>query len=355
MVKTFFCPGCGAAMTFDPDTQRLTCAHCGNSMSMEEAELQSQKNQSGDAADTAGSSNGETEKDEKLDFKVYKCPTCGAEILTDKYTSATMCSFCGNPGLMEDRIEGILKPSYIIPFTLDKDKAADIFRKWTKSGHLTPSDFNSTNTIEKMTGMYVPYWMYDFKVKVNMHAHATKETRKVSGDYEHIYTHHYDVVRDAVGDYNKIPADASEKLDDDMMDTLEPFKYENLIGFQDSYLLGYQAERYNFTSDELEDRAKKRAFEYAEKEVRKSISGYNSVNVVSKNTEVRSVKAAYAMLPVWILNYRYNKKNYTIAINGQTGKLVGTLPISKGKAWISFLVSTGIVFTVLSIVSIILH
>lgn len=361
MVRTYFCPSCGAAMTFDPTSQKLVCSHCGGSMTNEEAERmtlekEAVENASGtEFSDGTDESSSEAEdSEERLDFKVYNCTTCGAEILTDKYTTATMCSYCGNPALMEDRIEGILRPSYVIPFSIDKDKAVDIFKKWTGKGLLTPSGFKSRNTLEKMTGMYVPYWMYDVSVHVDMNARCTRTSRSVRGNYEYIQTHNYSVMRGADGQYEKVPADASEKLDDDMMDLLEPFNYGDMIEFQEHYMQGYQAERYNFKAEGIVDRAIRRVSGYAESDVRQSITGYGTVNVLSKNVNARMTDAKYAMLPIWMLNYRYQGKDYMTVINGQTGKLVGKLPISKGKTVISFFVSVVLVFIIMSIISLIL-
>ena len=39
----------------------------------------------------------------------------------------------------------------------------------------------------------------------------------------------------------------------------------------------------------------------------------------------------YALLPVWLLNTKWNGQDYHFAMNGQTGKFVGNLPIDKGK------------------------
>lgn len=360
MIRTYYCPSCGAALVFDPARQMLVCDYCGNSMTNEEAERISAEKDENDAKEKNDSDiiseedAASKDKLEKLDFKVYTCRTCGAEILTDKYTTATMCSYCGNPALMEDRIEGILKPSYVIPFSIDKEKAKDIFKKWTGKGPLTPTDFKSDNTLEKLTGMYVPYWMYDVDVRVNMNAHCTRVTRSVRGDYEYIQTHNYSVRRDAKGQYLKVPVDASEKLDDNMMDLLEPFGYDKMVDFQEHYMQGYLAERYNYEADGIADRAIRRVSGYAETDVRNSISGYATVNVLSKNVNADVSDNKYAMLPIWMLNYRYKDKDYMTVINGETGKLVGTLPISTKKTVMSFLLSTGIVFVIMSIFSLIL-
>ena len=45
-------------------------------------------------------------------------------------------------------------------------------------------------------------------------------------------------------------------------------------------------------------------------------------------------KVSYAMVPVWILTTRYNDKPYTFMMNGQTGKVVGSLPYDTTKAFL---------------------
>ncbi|MBQ9886185.1 MAG: hypothetical protein IJM37_04935 [Lachnospiraceae bacterium] len=353
MVKTYFCPSCGAAMTFDAVSQRLACSHCGSNMTVEEAEkLAEHKETSAYEHDNgSGEAKSEEKKDSnEIDCKVYHCPTCGAEILTDRYTTATLCSFCGNPGLMEDRIEGILKPAYVIPFSIDKNNAMDIFRNWSRTGRLTPTSFKSQSNIEKLTGMYVPYWMYDIRVNVDMNAHCTRTTSQTRGDYIYTYTHNYSVNRSATGTYQKVPADASEKLNDDMMDLLEPYDYSKMVDFNESYLLGYQAERYNLNSDQTAERAVRRVSAFAESDVRGSIVGYQTTNILSKNVRADLLLTKYAMLPVWILNYRYYGKDYTTVINGETGKLVGTLPISRAKTLAAFGIFTFAIFAIISII-----
>ena len=43
-------------------------------------------------------------------------------------------------------------------------------------------------------------------------------------------------------------------------------------------------------------------------------------------------KARYALYPVWLLNTTWNNNQYTFAMNGQTGKFVGDLPVDKAAA-----------------------
>ena len=62
-----------------------------------------------------------------------------------------------------------------------------------------------------------------------------------------------------------------------------------------------------------------------------------------KNIRLRRGKVKYALLPVWLLTTRWNGANYLFAMNGQTGKMVGNLPIDKGKRRKLFAIITAVI------------
>ena len=338
MTVTYTCPSCGSSMEFDPESGKLSCDHCGYETTIEEMTKNPKEEESFERSEKA-EKEGETGT-----FKVYRCPSCGAEMLTDEYTSATVCSFCGTPGMMEDRLTGQLKPSYVLPFKITRENAVERFRSWTRGNILTPKGFSAESTMEKITGIYVPFWLYDYDTNVHLDAHCTKVRVTRRGDTEYTYTDHFNVTRDLNVDYSKIPADASRKMDDKVMDLLEPFDFKELKSFEMPYLSGYLSERYNFDSEELQGRAKNRARNFAISAARNTISGYTMVNVLNQKLHIRELDESYVLLPVWMMNYRYKGTNYQFAINGQTGKQVGTLPISKGRAAALFGAVSGVVF-----------
>ena len=45
--------------------------------------------------------------------------------------------------------------------------------------------------------------------------------------------------------------------------------------------------------------------------------------------DLSNTSVQYVLLPVYLLNLEFNKKKYRFAVNGQTGKVVGELPVSK--------------------------
>ncbi|KIR03112.1 YdjG [Lachnospiraceae bacterium TWA4] len=227
---------------------------------------------------------------------------------------------------------GVTCPKQMIPFKVNRKQMESAFKAWTKGGRLTPSDFTSQNTIDKITGLYAPYWMFDYHTKGRFEAHCENIRMMTKGDTEYTYTRHYEVIRDLEVDYDKLPLDASKRLDDDMMDKLEPFNCEDLKPFSMEYLSGFQSERYDETDEDLKERGEKRIIGYINEEANRNFSDYQISNIVKREIEVKKKKVDYILLPVWLLNYKYNGKNYTFALNGQTGKIVGDLPISKTKA-----------------------
>lgn len=336
MVKTYKCPGCGADMKFDAAAQMLKCEYCETELTVKAAEeLENAKRQEAEHKNTEEVFD-ETNADAAYgnsvaDFIKYKCATCGAELLTDDHTAATVCSYCGSPNLLSERIQGEKTPAQLIPFKIDINKAKEIYREWCRKGPLTPGEFYKQSTLDKISAIYVPFWLYDYGADTKIRANCTKVRHSRRGDYEYIYTDHFKVYRDVSAEYIKIPADASEKMPDAVMDELEPFNYSELKEFAMPYLSGYMAEKYNYKNEELAGRVESRVKNYIVQEGRATINGYASVAISACDVQLFKKDAKYVMLPVWMINYRYKGKEHLFAINGQTGKIVGKRPVSVPK------------------------
>ncbi len=351
MVKNFKCPGCGASMVFKEGTSEMTCPYCGRNVSIKEAEQEEKEQRtSPDSADPGGA--GQDENDsmgQEEGLRTYHCPNCGAEIMTDENTAATFCSFCGSPTLIEERLSGVLRPKYLIPFQIDREKAKEMFRKWTRRGVFTPRGFSSSSALDKVTGMYVPYWLYDYDARVNLDAAATRVHVSVKGDTEYTYTDHYQVYRDVSAAYDKVPEDASIQMPDDVMERLEPFHYDQLTPFEMPYLTGFLAEKYNDDKEKMRQRAEGRIREYAVRETMNTIEGYAAVNVVRQDVKLTQRNQDYAMLPVWIMHYQYRNKPYMLMINGQTGKAIGKLPLDYMRVGVGYGIAAAAIFLILTV------
>lgn len=272
----------------------------------------------------------------------YHCKNCGAVLITDANTTATTCSFCGAGIVIGDRLTGDLAPAKLIPFTISKDQAQEGFKKWCKKGLLTPRDFMSADRIKNITGLYVPFWLFDVNGRGEAEAICTRVRTYTMGEWIYTETKYYDVYRKVDLNYQRIPCDASQKMDDKMMDKLEPYQYANLKDFSMPYLAGYIAEKYDYDDTQLLPRIKERVTPYVDSFIRSTISGYATVSFQRKDINIRQKHADYTLFPVWMVCYDYRQAEHTFAMNGQTGKVVGKPPLSKAKIAAWFLgISTG--------------
>ncbi len=355
MVTQYKCSNCGYDMEFDTYSGMLKCGSCGRTDSIDKmAGLD--KSDGGDisynmdeddkrAAEAAFDRDYEdpSYEDEPSYHSVlseneateYHCKNCGAVLITDSQTTATKCSFCGAGVVISDRLSGNLAPECVIPFSISKEQAQEAFKAWCKKGLLNPKDFKVADRVKDITGLYVPFWLYDLNGKGEAEATCTRVRTYTRGDWIYTETKYYHVYRKVDLNYLKVPCDASKKMDDSMMDKLEPYAYSNLKEFQMPYLTGYIAEKYDYNDDELLPRIKNRINNYVESYIRSTISGYSSVHFNRKNIIIRKKRSDYALLPVWMVCYDFRQSEHTFLMNGQTGKIIGKPPISSGKvaAW----------------------
>jgi len=336
MANTYRCPGCGAPLEYTPGTNALICTYCGTEVSIEQL---SQSEAGGHSAHRTENHTASDTEDTHIrqSFNGYTCQSCGAQLLIDEHTTATTCCYCGSSALIQERLDGVLRPAGVIPFKINKEQAKQSFRLWLCKGIFTPSVFKQKATLEQIKGIYVPFWLYDYRAEISATAECTRVYRERRGNTEFVHTDYYMAERQGASDYQKIPVDASEKMPDDMMDLMEPYHYSELKQFEMPYLSGYESEKYNYESSDTQmtERVEERVNAYILQDMRNSIMGYSTTRIVQNHISLHRNKAVYTLLPVWMITYRYKGENKSFAINGQTGKQVGELPNSPVKiaAW----------------------
>ena len=266
-------------------------------------------------------------------MKSYNCPSCGAELICDETTAATSCPYCGNPTVVPGQFSGVLKPDYVIPFKVSKKEAIEKLKMHYKGRPYLPKSFKDDNHIEEIQGVYVPFWMFDGKASGEASYKATTSKVYEKGDEEITETRHYEVSRAGSIGFEKIPVDASSKMPDDHMDSIEPYDYSGLKEFSTAYLPGFLADKYDVSVKDSQKRADTRCASTLEDALRGTVTGYDSCTLEHKQIDLKRGKVHYALLPVWMLHTKWNGQDFLFAMNGQTGKMVGDLPTSKGKFW----------------------
>ena len=317
------CPSCGGPLHFSGSSGRLLCDYCGNSYSVEEIDSKYGKDAKG--------SQEQTKPLEAMEGLVeYNCPSCGAQLFCDETTAASSCPYCGNNQVLHSKFKGGKMPQKIIPFKLEKESAIQALKNHYKGKRLLPKVFSAQNHIEEIKGVYVPFWLFDGHVDLQLDMKATRTAVHYTSKDKVVTTSHYNLVRAGTVSFEKISVDASKKMDDALMDSIEPFEYADLRDFSASYLPGFFAEVYDVSTQECYERAKLRAENTAIDQIRNSVSGYESLTIVNKKVKHTNDKVTYAFMPVWVLSTKWRDQNYIFAMNGQTGKMVGNLPVDKG-------------------------
>ncbi len=331
--KTYTCPNCGADLKFNADEQKFTCEFCQGSFTEEKVkELFRRMNEPPASVEDEeeNDQHDESEREFCENTNLYQCPSCGAEIMADSNTAASFCYYCHNPVILKGRVDGKDKPSKVLPFSFGRDKAIEYFNQWVKDKKYVPNDLVSEKQIEKMTGLYVPFWVADATTNTRMTAMANNIRTWTSGGYVYTETSNFSVLRDVNIEYNGIPADGSKKIEDSVMEAIEPFDYTKLRDFDMSYLSGFFADRYDVNKEEMYPRIHQRMFENNTAVVESSCSYSNMYNKEFKNN-VLKIRWNYMLLPVWFMTYKYKDRIWEYAINGQTGKVSGELPIDNKK------------------------
>lgn len=332
---SYKCPCCGVAIEFNSSSQKLKCPYCDTEFDVET--LKSYDNALNDERQDnmvwntmAG---GEWQEGEADSMAVYICNSCGGEIVGDRNTAATACPFCGNPVVMMGQFSGDLRPNYVIPFKLDKQAAKDGLNRHLKGKRLLPKIFKDQNHIDEIKGIYVPFWLFDTDADARIRYNATKTRFWRDSTYDYTETSYFSVLRAGSIGFERVPVDGSSKMPNDLMESIEPYDFENAVDFQTAYLAGYFADRYDVSSENSIERANERVKQSTETAFAATVSGYNSVTPASSSIRFVNGKVNYALYPVWLLNTTWEGKQYIFAMNGQTGKFVGDLPMDKKAYW----------------------
>lgn len=299
----FKCKNCGGNVVYEPGRGRMYCPHC-------ESEDSENRIQGG---------------------SLTQCVNCGAPVEIRDYTSAGRCEHCGCYIIFNERVEGVYEPQMMLPFRISRKAAVQALESEFSRRVFTPADFMSAKSLEKMEGIYVPFWLYDYEACYDFAGEGIRIRKWTSGNTEYTETSYYEVIRKMDLDFDKVPVDASYAMEDGTMDLMEPYDYRQLQGFDPKYMSGFYGEIYNQEAPELEERAREKSRRASEELMQGSLQGYHTVRPVRKDLDLKGTGVHYALMPVWQYLYRYKGKIYRYHVNGQTGKVIGTTPVSVEK------------------------
>ena len=201
---------------------------------------------------------------------------------------------------------------------------------------LLPKVFKDENHIDEIRGVYVPFWLFDADADAHIRYKATRVRAWSDSDYNYTETSFFSVVRGGSIGFQRVPVDGSSKMPDDLMESIEPFYFDDAVDFHTAYLAGYLADKYDVDAEASVERANERIKNSTADAFAQTVQGYATVTPEASGIHLQNGRAKYALYPVWLLNTTWKGKKYTFAMNGQTGKFVGDLPLDKGayKKWL---------------------
>ena len=324
------CPCCGGAIAFDSELQKLKCPYCDTEFDVEALKAYDEdlKSEGGNESDLRIEEN-EWTGAEADGMRVYICNSCGGEIIGDENTAATTCPYCGNPVALMGKLKGELRPDLVIPFKVTKEQAKAALKKHFSGKRLLPKAFANENHLDEIKGIYVPFWLFDAEADADVRYKAVTTECWSDSKYNYTKTNFFSLFRKGTLDFSGVPVDGSSKMADDLMESIEPYDYSEAVDFGTAYLAGYFADKYDVTSENCITRANERMRKSTEAKFAETTAGYTGVVPETTNVRLGGGKSKYALLPVWVLTTSWQGKNYLFAMNAQTGKFVGDLPLDK--------------------------
>lgn len=345
---TYKCPDCGGVLKFDTESGMMLCDYCIQYFPAEmfagEKREESQKMRplwnAASAPSEQVSEQVPERKWEQMKVRIYQCQSCGAEMMTGDQEVSRICSFCGNPTIMFDRISEENKPDKIIPFMMTKEEALRRVKERFQGAILLECDINEIKT-DSIYPIYMPYWVYKMRFGITLTSYIQK-----SDKYRGKYT---ETSMDANTETRDVPMDASKRFQDDISMLLNPFRLEEAVDFNPAYLSGFYADRSDVGSKEREidgrNYMRKRAVN-AMLNRAPGVPGPTMRRLMDENRFCRLfkqysyatsmetfdvLKTEYMLLPVYFMTIRVNDKPIIILVNGQTGKIVGNIPVDEKK------------------------
>lgn len=249
-------------------------------------------------------------------YDEYNCSTCGAKLVADKTTIISDCVYCGSRQIVKSKLETNFSPEAIIPFKLDRNQLIEIITKRVKKQIFKSKEFIESVKMMESKGIYVPYRLYTFDV----YTYARGQAERMSDN-----TKMYKWFEMEFEQKMRAPQDSSKKLNDKTMKELAPYDYNELKTFNSTYLNGFLAEQRDEDDELLRRKAESDILEEVQECVNNRFPSYYMRKGLLK---VDFSKEEYidVMLPVWLANIKYKNKNIKLAVNGQTGKIVGEIP-----------------------------
>ncbi len=324
------CINCGGPLEYNAAKQKFACEYCRSEFT--EQQLKDHFGNLDEQLHEDVRSEEQSEEDKLYGTALFTCQSCGAEVIAETTnTAATFCVYCHSPVVLSNRLTGQFKPDKVIPFKISEQDAKDRFKKFCGKKIFLPKDFLSSAQLDMMKGVYYPYWLIDSDKDGGISGTGKKIRRWTEGDYEYKETKIYRVVREGKIKFTGYPHTALDDTNKKALKYVNPYDDEEFRPFTMAYLSGFMAEKRDLERNQVQSEVDKELKDYAKKIYEDTVTDYDSYTTDNMHISTITEKWEYGLMPVWLMTFKYNGKDYLYAMNGQTGKNYGELPVSKGK------------------------
>ena len=310
------CSACGGTLKYDPVTQKMKCNSCKNLFSTELAEL------------TGNTS----------EVKIFRCQHCNSEFIACKSDAVAYCPLCGYHDIKLQKVEKEFNPDFVAPFVINRQQAAAAINARMASEFFAPRSIKYFSD-SMLSALYIPFWCKDFNFNSDLvfeTATGSAKKTRIESKNSHVHTN-----------FENFLVNASSHFNNSLINNLAPWhiKDNTLLKYNNSDLSDCFVDRYNNDTVDIEAAT----FSKAALLIAKAVSADKNesfLNLTEHNSSGNCSKNDYILLPVWILNSRFNNNTYSFAVNALTGKVSGVAPVDINTVKIKCLVLAAILAAV---------
>lgn len=329
------CQNCGGNMVFDPSTQSLSCPFCGNLKDIEkDIEVQELEIESAFSAAKKWD-----------DVSVLNCENCGAKIIISTNEVSKECPYCGTSHIRKSEDLAGIRPNALYPFKYTTDEAEQFCKKWVKTRIFAPRRFKKSIEARNIHGVFEPIFTFDsdtsskYKGRIGKTKTRTVHTKNGTKTETYVEWRHVSGTIDHF--FDDVTISAGNDLDQAIFNKLMPFDKSSIKVYNKDFLAGYTAKHYdkdltvawNESKSIMDEKIRKLILD----KYNCDVTGYLDVFTLHNKVTYK-----YVLMPIYILNYLYKRKNYRLNVNGNSGKIAGKTPLSFWRVLVAVLLGVGL-------------
>lgn len=332
------CAACGAQAEWNPARQLLVCTFCGTEApftvdavtgALVEHDLVTALRQLPDEA-----------RGWLAEKRTVQCQSCKAVSVFDPGRAGQNCDFCGSPALVDyTELKAPIRPQGVLPFKVDPGTVREQMRRWFKGRWFAPSNLGAKALVDRVHGVYVPYWTFDahavcpWEAEAGHYYYTTEHYRDSKGNSQtrqvrHVRWEPASGVVEHFFDDECVPG--THGLRHDLLEKIQPFATAELKDYDTAYVSGFVVEHYQVVLFDAAERSESSMTTKLRQMCAEQVPGDTHRNLQMHPVfSGRTFK--HILVPVWVLAFTYRAKVYQVLVNGYSGTIAGDYPLSRWK------------------------